>query len=270
MSVADPTVSQPTQSPRAWREVVRGWMIFGLFLGVLAIPLYGVYSLSEMIALQPNIEKAGGNVQLEIVGPQWLKDFAGRDYVWLFGTPISLNAPQRQKVDDRWVKQVRRMTSLRSLGLENTQVTDRGLASLEPLTDLESVALSHTTIGDAGLEHIRGLTKLRWVSLDGTQVSEDGLACLVGMNLSMLNLADTNLRGPGLKHLAGMKELGWLNLESTQLDDHGLDQLPALPSLRCLHLGGIEDHKRQTSEAESLPLTCRAVASQHTDRRRRN
>jgi hypothetical protein len=52
-----------------------------VFLSFLAIPIYGVYCLSQMIALQPDIEKAGGSVQLEVVGPQWLKDFATRDYV---------------------------------------------------------------------------------------------------------------------------------------------------------------------------------------------
>src|SRR5580704_6441487 len=234
------SLQPPETPPRSrWRERLRGWTLLAVLIAVLAIPIYGVYCLSEMIALQPNIEKAGGSVQLEVVGPQWLKDWAGRDYVWLVGTPVDLNAPQRQRVDDRWLKQVRRMTSLRSLGLQQTQITDRGIASLVPLAELEYLGLSDTAIGDAGLEHIRGLTRITNLSLDGTQVTDDGLECLVEMTkMISLDLSRTTLRGPGLKHLADMKNLWWLNLDSTQLDDEGLAQLPVLPSLQCLQLEG--------------------------------
>src|SRR6516165_10377352 len=116
MTTADSPPNFATPCPSGWRQKLRGWLTLAVFLGVVALPIYGIYCLSEAIALQPNIEKAGGSCQLEVVGPQWLKDWAGRDYVWLFGTPVYLNAPSRQKVDDRWLKRVSRMTSLRGLG----------------------------------------------------------------------------------------------------------------------------------------------------------
>jgi hypothetical protein len=228
--------SAPLPATRLKKRVGR-WSTLAVLLGVVAIPIYGIYWLSESIALQPNIEKAGGSCQLEVVGPQWLKDFAGRDYVWLFGTPVSLGAPQRVKVDDRWLKRVRHMTALQSLSLCDSEITDHGMVSLVPLTKLESLDLSHTAVSDAGLEQIRGLTRLTHLGLAGTQITDDGLACLGDCHdMFMLDLAHTRVRGPGLKQLIDMQRLFWLNLDNTQLDDAGLSQLPPLPELKCLQL----------------------------------
>jgi hypothetical protein len=238
MSVAEPCVSQPTPSRITRREKLWAWLMLAILLGVLGVPLYAVYSVSEMITLQPNVEKGGGIIQFEAVGPPWLKDWSGGNYDWLVGTPVSLIVGPRQKVSDRWVKRLRGMTRLRTLSLAGTQITDRGMTSLANLTELEYLDLSGTDIGDAGLEQIRGLTKLKSLWLDGTQVSDEGLACLAGMNnLSELDLSHTRVRGPGLRHLAAMNELTDLNLESTEVDDAGLAQLPALPSLNRLDLG---------------------------------
>jgi hypothetical protein len=92
------------------------------------------------------------------VGPQWFKDFAGREHDWLFGTPARLSAPKRQKVDDHWVKGLEWMTRLQTLSLANTQITDRGMTSLASHTDLQDLDLSKTAVGDTGLEQIRELT----------------------------------------------------------------------------------------------------------------
>jgi hypothetical protein len=244
MSVADPSVSPPaetsppSQSHSRLREKLRGWLALAILLGVVGTPLYGVYVLSEMYTFQPNFEKAGGSVQLEVVGPQWFKDFAGRDHDWLFGTPIRLSAPRREKVDDRWARRLRRMTNLQTLGLANTQLSDRGMASLAALTELRDLDLSNTAIGDVGLEQICYLTNLEVLSLHGTQVSDEGLRCLARLeNLSVLDLSHTRVRGSGLRHLANMLQLQSLSLDATELDDAGLAQLPVLPSLQVLELG---------------------------------
>jgi hypothetical protein len=238
MSVADPLVSQSTRLPSTWRETLQGWVLLAVVLGVLGVPLYIASCVSDLYTFQPELEKAGGSVQLEVVGPQWYKDFAGRDRDWLFGTPIRLSAPKRQRVDDRWVKRVARMTSLQTLWLANTQITDRGMSSLAPLAELQDLDLSRTAVGDAGLEQIRGLTKLQILTLAGTQVTDAGLACLAQMHdLAVLDLSRTRVRGRDLRHLANMHQLRSLSLESTDLDDDGLTQLPALPSLTELDLG---------------------------------
>jgi hypothetical protein len=238
MSVATPPASQPIQSRSTRREKLHGWLTLAVVLGVLGIPLYVVYCVSEMITFQPTIEKGGGIIQFEAAGPQWLKDWTGGNYEWLAGTPVSIVVGPRQKVNDRWVKRLRGMTHLRTLSLAGTQITDRGMTALADLTQLEYLDLSGTDIGDAGLEQIRGLTKLKSLWLDGTQVSDEGLACLAGMNiLTDLDLSHTHVRGAGLKHLAAMNELTDLSLESTELDDAGLAQLPTLTSLANLDLG---------------------------------
>jgi hypothetical protein len=224
-------------APRTRAEKMRGWFALVILLGVVGVPLYAVYWISERITLQPDIERGGGIIQYEVRGSSWLKDWAGDNHDWLVGSPVSLVVGPRQKVDDGWVTRLSGMTSLRTLSLAKTRITDRGMRSLASLTHLEYLDLSQTNIGDAGLEQIRGLTKLKSLSLEGTQVSDEGLACLAAMNhLTDLDLSHTQVRGAGLKHLVAMEELNDLSLEGTDLDDAGLAQLPALPSLRELNL----------------------------------
>jgi Leucine-rich repeat (LRR) protein len=244
MSVVDSFSAQPatsfrTTQPRdSLRKRSRGWITRAMLLAIVGTLLYVVWVLSQRYTFQSDLEKAGGTVQFEVVGPQWFKDFAGRDHDWLFGTPVRLSAPKHQRVDDHWVKRLERMTRLQTLSLVNTQITDRGMTSLTSLTDLQDLDLSKTAVGDTGLEQIRGLTKLQILMLSGTQISDEGVACLAQMeNLVALDLSGTRVRGAGLRHLANMLQLKWLSLDSTQLDDAGLAQLPALPSLEVLDLG---------------------------------
>jgi hypothetical protein len=212
--LAEPVETAAATPKIAGRTKFRARLTAAIALSISSLGIYGIFWFSETISLQPEIEKAGGSVQLEVVGPQWLKDWVGRDYDWLVGTPVSLSVPPRLRVDDRWVKRLRGMTSLHTLSLNGAEITDRGMASLAPLTQLEYLDLSNTAVGDAGLEQIRGLKRLH-----------------------ILDLSHTRVRGPGLKHLAGMLELTSLSLDSTELDDAGLAQLPALPSLANLDLG---------------------------------
>ena len=225
--MADPIKTQSATPKIAGRAKFRARLTAAIALSIFSLSIYGIYWFSESISLQPEIEKAGGSVQLEVVGPQWLKDWAGRDYDWLVGTPVSLSVPSQLKADDRWVKRLRRMTSLHTLSLNGAEITDRGMASLAPLTQLEYLDLSNTAVGDAGLEQIRGLTQLR-----------------------TLDLSHTRVRGPGLKHLAGMVDLTSLSLDSTELDDAGLAQL--LKDCPSINLLSIRNTQIDDAAIESL------------------
>jgi hypothetical protein len=208
MSASDLSVAEPRQLEGTRQDKIRGWLTLGTVLFVVGLPLYGIYWLRELYLFQPNLENAGGSVQLAVVGPQWLREFAGHDRDWLFGTPVRLFAPKREKVDDRWARRLARMTRLQTLGLANTKITDRGMTALAPLTELEDLDLSNTAVGDAGLEQLQGLGKLQILSLAGTQTSDEGLAGLAHLErLTVLDLSGTRVRGPGLQHLAGMRSL---------------------------------------------------------------
>lgn len=66
----------------------------------------------------------------------------------------SLNLRGGFEVTDAGVTHLARMTSLKVLCLENSQISDGGLTYLRELTALETLSLAHTHIGDAGLAHL--------------------------------------------------------------------------------------------------------------------
>jgi hypothetical protein len=90
------------------------------------------------------------------------------------------------------------LTSLQTLGLDNTQGTDVGLARLR-LTGLQQLLLGGSQVTDAGLAHLQGLTGLQHLSLGGTQVTDAGLVYLQGL---------TSLQGLGLNHTQ-VADLDW-------------------------------------------------------------
>jgi hypothetical protein len=55
-------------------------------------------------------------------------------------------------------------------------VSDAGLVQLKGLTMLSEIQLENTQVTDAGLEHIRGLSRLESLALDNTQVTDSGIA----------------------------------------------------------------------------------------------
>jgi hypothetical protein len=67
---------------------------------------------------------------------------------------------------------VGKMSKLKMLILEDTDVTSAGLRHLANLTELRVLWLSKTQIDDRGIRHLTGLAKLRELFLDGTNVTD--------------------------------------------------------------------------------------------------
>jgi len=81
-------------------------------------------------------------------------------------------------VTDEGLTYLRKLTSLRSLGLDGTQVTDEGLKHLDALSGLTQLRLDNTRVTDAGLVHLRNLTALRFLWKDHTRISDAGVSKL--------------------------------------------------------------------------------------------
>ncbi len=108
------------------------------------------------------------------------------------------------------LRQIGRMTALRSLSLSNTRFGDDGLTHIARLTGVAELDLEDTDITDAGLRQLRGLKSLR-----------------------KLRLAFNEITDTGLKHVSALTELRELNIIETKVTDEGVAWLQAaLPNCR--------------------------------------
>ncbi|MBC8873845.1 MAG: hypothetical protein H8E44_30770 [Planctomycetes bacterium] len=104
-------------------------------------------------------------------GPAWLRKLLGKDF---FADVIFVLASCTH-VTDAELQQLKVLTKLRMLNVNETQVTDDGVKHLKALTDLSSLGFYNTQLTDAGLEHLKGLTKLKRLGLQRTHVTEEGI-----------------------------------------------------------------------------------------------
>ena len=91
-------------------------------------------------------------------------------------TRLILNGTK--KVTDAGLKGVAKLTQLKGLYLEGTDITDAGLKEVAKLKQLNFLALNLTQITDAGLKEAAKLKQLRFVNLEDTKVTEPGVAQL--------------------------------------------------------------------------------------------
>jgi hypothetical protein len=135
------------------------------------------------------------------------------------------------------------LKELESLTLYGSPALDgeglAGVKELQKLRELEVLASREqlTAASTAHLSDLRGLRRLR---LDN--VAEDALRNVAKIpHLEELDLLSTTVGDKGVAHLAGMRSLTSLNLGYTRVTDDGLahlKQLPGLPNLKALSLGG--------------------------------
>ena len=100
------------------------------------------------------------------------------------------------------------LTQLGSLGLQETQVTDAGVGN-PPRLAPTGIARPGRNAGDrrrAGV-NLQGLTKLRTLDLGKTKITDAGLA-----------------------NLKGLTQLGSLGLQETQVTDAGVESSKACPN----------------------------------------
>jgi hypothetical protein len=199
-SVANPSTRQ---SRRLWWGLGVGGV---LLVFVVWLPWY---LHTRVIA---EIERMGGGIDAEPVGPRWLRAIVG------------------EKMRDRFGR-------VQSVYLGNTQVTNAGLVQIKGWTDIQEVSLKHTKVSDDGLVHLRGLVNLRELNIRDTQVTDAGLEHLKGLTkLDDLNLSHTQITDVGLEHLKGMKRLRSLVLYDTLVTHDGVRDLKtALPRCAIAH-----------------------------------
>ena len=92
-------------------------------------------------------------------------------------TRLILNGTK--KVTDAGLKEVAKLTQLKGLYLEGTEITDAALKEVAKLKKLNLLAWKLTQISDAGLKEGAKLKQLRFVNLEDTKVTKAGVDQLI-------------------------------------------------------------------------------------------
>jgi cellulose synthase/poly-beta-1,6-N-acetylglucosamine synthase-like glycosyltransferase/Leucine-rich repeat (LRR) protein len=137
------------------------------------------------------------------------------------------------------LRSLKDLPTLEHLSFQGTAMADEMVADLLGLSQVVRLDLSQTRITDRGLIHLKDMQGLRELHLQGIRVTGSGLIHLANLTrLQTLNLQGTPLQDSGLAHLAGLKELRKLELGDTRLTDAGIDHLLPLTGLQYLDLYG--------------------------------
>jgi hypothetical protein len=188
-------------SPKQSRRRYGWWLVFALFVLLFAVGLPYLIRYHRQMALIERIESAGGAVRTEQVGPEWLRIFLDEDRMRGFDNVVVIYDPSPM-VDDDWMADIGRLTSLEELHISNTQVTDAGLVYLKDLKKLRMLSVDYSKVTEAGLVHLKEHANLEVLLLNNTRVTDAGLAHLKGLNnLSSLILINTQVSKAGVNEL---------------------------------------------------------------------
>ena len=138
---------------------------------------------------------------------------------------------------DDGLRNLARLSNLKSLRLICTGATGAGVAHLKAADHLERIDLGAATTDD-GLKGLEGCTGLQMLSIyDNKKITDDGIAHLAGLHsLTFLWLVRTPITDAGLEHLKGLTSLDTLYLAGTKVTDKGLVHLQGMKDLRHLCL----------------------------------
>lgn len=118
--------------------------------------------------IQPHPYDKGPLAALESLRPIYKLDKDGR--------VVELKLHNKQ-LDDGALKQVSRLTALRSLSLFGSTFSDASLSDLRELGRLRALGLGKTPVTDKGLLHLRKVRWLRWLWINGNRkVSDSAVA----------------------------------------------------------------------------------------------
>jgi hypothetical protein len=124
----------------------------------------------------------GQVVWSEPSGPTWLLSLLGGDCVGHIET-VSIGYPHvydsilgvQTPITDAGLEQLKGLSRLRKLRLDENRITDARLEQLKDLGQLEELSLCGNPITDAGLEQLRSLGRLQQLLLIETKCTDAGI-----------------------------------------------------------------------------------------------
>jgi Leucine-rich repeat (LRR) protein len=121
----------------------------------------------------------------------------------------------------------------------NDKITDKGLAALGRLTPLRALDLTGCPVSGEGLASLGGLKNLRELALSQTRVDDKGLAHVTKLpRLRVLELSDTAVTSKGLAQLKALKSLEVLSLSWAKLTPEQVQDMTAVAHLKTIILNG--------------------------------
>jgi Leucine-rich repeat (LRR) protein/peroxiredoxin len=167
----------------------------------------------------------------------------------------------RQNADDRLLRAIAHLTSVRIFDIDYNPLTDSGLSMLaclptlevldiddtrigidtaswlDQVTRLKLLALRRTKLNANAFQHVGRLRALTSLDISDTPVTDLDLSQIAQLeNLKHLNLRKNKITNVGVLHLSTLKKLESVNLSQTLVRDDGLAAFAGLTQLRELDL----------------------------------
>jgi hypothetical protein len=129
--------------------------------------------------------------------------------------------------------------ALFSVYMRRTEVCDDDLKHVAKLTDLRHVELEGTDITTKGVVNLEPLKKLAFLGVDKTTIDGEAMKS-IGKHVALLNLVigHNDLDDECYKHLSGLKNLRNLQVDNVHISDKGVANFVKLPSLEVVKLSG--------------------------------
>ena len=204
--------------------------------------------------LLAEIKRLRGKVVIEIAAPNWLRSIVGDEGLPVFGrlVEVFLNEntdghkkvepkAKKDRVTNKWLKNLAGQDRLRRLELSGTAVASDGLVHLKHLKNMERLNLCLTAVDDRVFEHLAGMTKMRRMVICASKITGTGFKHLQGMKqIESINLHSSVASDDGLAAIGKLTSLRRLEIVHTHVTDAGLKHLGRLVNLQRLHIHGPE------------------------------
>ena len=177
----------PHEPVKAW-QFLRRHFVRIVIGAVMAVVVYGLLTVWMPYQREQRIAKEilsdGGQVKFVYSGPDWLPQgvrkrlpFLERIHsVVLTGNFVGIKPPRQ--IPPTVLTELRSLTNLKMLVLDERQFGDTDLEGLSGLTQLEMLSLFHTQITDASVPHLKLRASLFLLQIGDTQISAEGRTVL--------------------------------------------------------------------------------------------
>jgi hypothetical protein len=213
----------------------------------------------------------------ELAGPAWLRHMLGDGFfnkvvgadlysnagaAYLKGLPHLQSLALAFGVTDDAMENVKGLSRVRSLEIQDTKITHGGLKHLSGLIGLQELNLQGDGMDDAGLEHLKALPRLERLNLCRTRITDAGfrqvklLPHLRNLGLCASQLTKTSVKQ--LKAMPQLRELCFINTGNitkvSSIADEHLELLKELTQLETLNIENPQTTPRGLKRlAKALP-----------------
>lgn len=177
---------------------------------------------------------------------------SGLRYLSSMSTLEALNLDSRDISDDG-LHHLRNLQNLKSLDIFSGRVTDIGCAHIAKIQSLQSLELCGGGVTNLGCAHLATLKNLTSLNLSqNDRITNTGASSLVTLTkLKALNLSNTRVNAGSLQVLSNLSHLQSLALYGCN-DIHDLDQIRALPTLKCLRIDDFSEDDGKVEEESCI------------------